>query len=143
MGKNYFKRMKKSSVALLLGFAVLGGSVTAYAAAGDESFLTTLVEPNTDYALNTSTRTSYQKYYATMAYSRTDCAQATVLFRIKNNSNTIVSEGLYLTNRRDDWETIDYLDTYAATTGSMTLVARIASSHTGYYVAGMFFPNGK
>ena len=74
---------------------------------------------------------------------RTNCPQATVLFRIKNSSNTVVSEGIYLTDRRDDWETIDYLDTYAATTGSMTLVARIASSHTGYYVAGMFFPNGK
>lgn len=151
MRKNYFKRMKKSTVALAMGFVLLGGSTVAYAAEtyatvneyGRVGFTETIASPVDAYELSTVERDSYAKLYASLIYTRTNCDEATVRFFIKHKDTGVtVSGNYYQTGKSTEWHNMDYLDIYALRLGDMNLMAKTASSHSGYFIGGFWQPNG-
>ena len=144
MRKNYFKRMKKTSVALLLGVSVLGGSVATYAATVTDFDNVYLYLPIEEYVLSTARRNSYALDHASLMYAYSNCRDATIAFNIREESTgDVVSNTLYL-SRYDStqYEEINYLNTCMLRLGKMKLMGKTASSHTGYYVTGEWNPNG-
>lgn len=144
MDKNYFKRVKKTSVALLLGVSMLGGSVATYAATKIDFNGKYLYLPIEEYVLSNGKRSSTNLLYANLKYAYSNCEDATVGFSIRQESTgDIVSNTLYLTGYDSSkYERINYLNTCALRTGEMQLMGKTASSHTGYYVTGDWNPNG-
>ncbi len=135
------KRVKKSSIALLLMFGLLISGVSVYAA---NEFEFTLALPIYDYKLssqNKTTTTSSSGYsYFELTYSQ--CPAAYTSFWVEYHINDeIASETLYLPNTDLNGKLIEYKDEYKTVKGYMNLMAHTSSQHTGYEIKGIWNAN--
>lgn len=138
------KRMKKTSVALLLCMVLLGGAVSVYAVDTLEyRFYRTLNLPIEENVLSAVTRKYALIPSAILTLEDCNCSTGYTTFIVRDaKTGAATTGGLYLSNTNRKDQTMNYLTAYQYEKIDMILYAKPSSGNTGYYVDGKWSPNG-
>lgn len=149
MSKNCFKRMKKSSIALMLGFTLLGSGISVYGATYasgreyefEDAFIGVrdeIREIDVRWKMHTDTTISYLKI------TGSNCPAAQTAFRVRDvESNAVMSPDiLYIYGTDSSVHKFEYRSQWIDGRYEVRLEAWPTSGYSGYTVDGVWAPDG-
>ena len=149
MRKNYFKRMKKSSIVLMAGAVLLGSGLATYGATYDLGKEYTFENKNVgvqDMIAEIDVRWKLQtdSFRATMALDSTNCPPAQTAFRVRDvDTNVVMSPDIaYIYGTDTNLHDFYYRSQWINARYKVKLEAWPVTGYSSYTVTGAWAPDG-